>query len=72
MPRKSLAVVVAMARELAPMLRGMRSERVDGIDFFELPDIAVAVGGIGRKAASRTAEGAILPEFLFLPGWSER
>jgi len=59
MPRKSLAVVVAMARELAPMLRGMRSERVDGIDFFELPDIAVAVGGIGRKAASRTAEALI-------------
>jgi nucleoside phosphorylase len=59
MPHKSVAVVVAMARELAPMLHGMRSERVDGIDFFESTDIAVAVGGIGRKAASRAAEALI-------------
>jgi adenosylhomocysteine nucleosidase len=41
------------------MLRGVRSQRVDGIDFFEFPDAAVAVGGIGREAASRTAEAVI-------------
>jgi len=56
MPHKAVAVVAAMARELAPMLRGVRSHRADGIEFFELADAVVAVGGIGRKAAGRTAE----------------
>jgi adenosylhomocysteine nucleosidase len=41
------------------MLRSVRSQRADGIDFFEFPDAVVAVGGIGRKAASRTAEALI-------------
>jgi hypothetical protein len=59
MPHKSVAVVAAMARELAPMLRGVPSRKVDGIDFFEFADTAVAVGGIGRKCASRTAEALI-------------
>jgi hypothetical protein len=48
-----------MARELAPMLRGVRSQKVDGIDFFEFDNAAIAVGGIGRKAATRAAEALI-------------
>jgi adenosylhomocysteine nucleosidase len=48
-----------MARELAPVLRGVRSQRVDGIDFFELNDAVVAVSGVGRKAAGHAAEALI-------------
>ena len=56
MRHKSVAVVVAIARELAPLLRGVRSQRIDGIDLFEFEDAAIAVGGVGRKAAGCTAE----------------
>jgi adenosylhomocysteine nucleosidase len=48
-----------MARELAPMLRGVRPQRIEGVDFFEFADAAIAVGGIGRKAARVTAEALI-------------
>jgi len=59
MPHKSIAVVAAMARELAPLLRGVRSQGVDGIEFFELEDAVIAVGGVGRKAAGHAAEALI-------------
>jgi adenosylhomocysteine nucleosidase len=60
MPHKSIAVVAAMARELAPLLRGVRSQRADGIEFFEFDDAVIAVSGIGRKAAGHAAEALIL------------
>jgi len=59
MSGKAVAIVVAMARELAPMLRGVRPQEVDGLQFFELDRVVVAVGGIGRKAATRAAQAAV-------------
>jgi adenosylhomocysteine nucleosidase len=59
MPSKNVVVVVAMKRELAPLLRGIWPTRVDGIDFYEMETAAVAVGGIGQRAARRAAEAAI-------------
>ena len=59
MPHKSVAVVAAMARELAPLLRGVRSQQAQGIEFFELDDAVIAVSGVGRKAAGRAAEALI-------------
>ncbi len=56
MPRKSIAVVVAMRRELEPLLTGVRGQRVNGVEFFELENAVIAVGGIGRNAARRAAE----------------
>ncbi len=57
--RKSIAVVAAMARELAPLLKGVRSQHADGVDYYELEDTVVAVGGIGQKAASRAAQASV-------------
>ncbi|MGA9563964.1 MAG: hypothetical protein WBS19_00445 [Candidatus Korobacteraceae bacterium] len=71
MPRKSIAVVAAMRRELAPLLRGKQAMRVDGLDFFEFNRGVVAVGGIGRKAARRAVEAVIAryePEVIISAG----
>ena len=59
MPRKPVAVVVAMRRELEPLLRGVRSQRTNGVEFFELENAVVAVGGIGPGAARKAAKIAI-------------
>jgi adenosylhomocysteine nucleosidase len=59
MPRKSVAVVAAMRRELEPLLAGVRCERVSHLEFFELEGAAVVVGGIGRNAARKATEAAI-------------
>jgi adenosylhomocysteine nucleosidase len=59
MPHKGVAVVAAMKRELAPLLRGIRLHRAEGIDLFDLSDAVVAVGGVGQKAATHTAEALI-------------
>ena len=59
MPRKRVAVVVAMRRELEPLLRGVRSQKANGVEFFELENAVVAVGGIGRGAARKAAKTAI-------------
>jgi len=59
MLRRSVAVVAAMRRELAPLLRGIRPRRADGVEFFELESAVVAIGGIGRKAARRAVEAAV-------------
>jgi len=59
MPHKSIAVVVAMRREVAPLLRRLRGERADGIEFFEFENAVVAVGGIGRIAAWSAAEAVV-------------
>lgn len=59
MPRKAIAVVIAMRRELAPLLRGVKGQRINGIEFFELRDAVIAVSGIGRIPAKKTAEAVI-------------
>ncbi len=59
MPRKSIAVVAAMRRELEPLLAGVRGQQANGVEFFELENAVVAVGGIGRSAARKVAEAAI-------------
>src|SRR5215469_16715767 len=59
MPRKRVAVVAAMARELAPLLRMVNSRREDGVEYFELDHAVVGVGGVGQDAATHTAEALI-------------
>ena len=48
-----------MPVELAPLLKGVKARRVDGVDLFELPQAMVAVGGIGEKYARHAAEVVI-------------
>ncbi len=59
MTSKPIAIVAAMPVELAPLLRGVSSQAVDGVDLFELPEAMVAVGGIGEKCARHAADVAI-------------
>ncbi len=59
MPRKPVAIVIAMRTELAPLLRGKRSQPVDGAELFEMDSTVVAIGGIGERCARRAAEAAI-------------
>jgi adenosylhomocysteine nucleosidase len=59
MPRKYIAVVAAMRLELEPLLRRVRGRQENGVEFFELENAVVAVGGIGRSAARRATEAAI-------------
>jgi nucleoside phosphorylase len=61
MPRKPIAVVVAMRVELAPLLARMKmqSQLVDGVELFELPEALIAVGGVGEKRARHAAEVVI-------------
>ena len=59
MPRKAIAVVAAMHRELAPLFNEIRPQGADGIEFFELQNAVVAVGGVGRAAATRATEAVI-------------
>jgi adenosylhomocysteine nucleosidase len=56
---KSVAVIVAMPVEVAPLLNGVKPEQVNGVDLFDLPNAVIAVGGIGEKFARRAAEVAI-------------
>ena len=51
--------MAAMPVELAPLLGKTRSQQVNGVDLFELPDAMIAVGGIGEKHARHAAEVAI-------------
>jgi len=59
MPHKRIAIVVAMRRELAPLLRDVTGPRVDGVEFVELKDAVIAVGGIGRIAAWSAAQAVV-------------
>jgi purine-nucleoside phosphorylase len=61
MPRKPVAIVVAMRVEVAPLLAKMKTQplQVDGVELFELPEAIVAVGGIGEKCARHAAEVVI-------------
>lgn len=59
MPRKGIAVIAAMRRELEPLLAGARGQSVQGVEFFELEHAVIVLGGIGRKAACRAAEAAV-------------
>jgi adenosylhomocysteine nucleosidase len=56
MPHKPVAIVAAMRVEVAPIIGRLRSQQVNGVDIFELPNAIVAVGGIGGKFARRAAE----------------
>src|ERR1019366_6003636 len=57
MPRKPIAVVVAMRVELAPLLARMKmqSQQVDGVELFELPEALVAFGVVGEERARHAA-----------------
>jgi len=59
MPHKGVAVVAAMRMELAPLFKGVRSQQIDGIEFFEIDKTVIAVGGVGRAAATRTTEAVL-------------
>jgi adenosylhomocysteine nucleosidase len=59
MSHKPVAVVAAMAVELAPLLGKMKPRQVNGVALFELAQGVVAIGGIGAKCARRAAEAAI-------------
>ncbi len=59
MPHRPIAIVAAMPVELAPLLGKTRSQPVDGVDLFELPEAMVAIGGIGEKHARHAAEVVI-------------
>jgi adenosylhomocysteine nucleosidase len=59
MPHKDVAVVVAMRREVAPMLSGARAIHADDVEFYELENAVVAMAGMGRQAAGRAAEAVV-------------
>lgn len=59
MPSRNIGIVVAMRREVAPLLAGVRPVRLDGIEFYQLESAAVAVAGIGGQAAQRAAEALV-------------
>ncbi len=59
MPHKPVAVVVAMRREVAPLLIGHRPTAIGGVEYFELESAVIAVGGIGKVAAERAANALI-------------
>jgi adenosylhomocysteine nucleosidase len=59
MPRKGIAVIAAMRSELEPLLAGVRSQTVSGVEFFELEHAVIVLGGIGRNAACRAAEAVM-------------
>jgi len=56
MPDRPIGVVAALRTELAPLLRGRRAQRVEGVELFEVDSAMVALGGIGKMAARRAAE----------------
>jgi len=59
MPHKPVAIVAAMAVELAPIIGKLKSQQLNGVDVYELPNAIVVVGGIGVKFAGRAAEVAV-------------
>ena len=59
MPHKPVAVVVAMRREVAPLLLGHRPRKIGAVEYFELESAVIAVGGIGQAAAQRAAYALI-------------
>ena len=68
---KPVAIVAAMCRELAPLLRGATKREVEGVELYELPSALVAIGGIGREAGSRAANLVLReanPEILVSAG----
>jgi adenosylhomocysteine nucleosidase len=59
MPHRPVAIVAAMPVELSPIIGKLQSQRVKGVDLYELPNALIAVGGIGHKFARHAAEVAI-------------
>jgi len=69
--RKPVAIVAAMRREVAPLLRGISAQTQDGLELYELPSALVVIGGIGREAGFKAAEIAAReaqPELLMSAG----
>jgi adenosylhomocysteine nucleosidase len=48
-----------MRRELEPLLKRVGGHRANGVEFFELENAVVAVGGMGRNAARKAADAVI-------------
>ena len=68
---KPVAIVTAMRMELAPLLRGKRTQQVDGVELFEMDSAVVTLSGIGKSAARRATEAVIRhvqPELLVSAG----
>lgn len=68
---KRVAIVAAMEREVAPLLRHALRDGVGTVRFYELEFAVVAIGGIGREAAKRAAEMVVVrvrPEILISAG----
>lgn len=71
MARKAIAILTAVRTELGPLLRGVRPQRVNGVELFELENALVAVSGIGRVPGRHAAEELVQwaqPEFLIAAG----
>jgi Phosphorylase superfamily len=71
MQRKPIAIVAAMHRELAPLLRSTARQKIANVDLFDLELAVVAFGGMGKKAARHAAEVAVdyaQPELLVSAG----
>lgn len=56
MPHKSVAVVVAMRREVAPLLCRSQERHIAGVAIYEVHGAVVAVAGMGRQAATLAAK----------------
>lgn len=59
MPSRIIGIVVAMRREVAPLLIGTRALHKDGVAFYELANAVVAVGGIGQRSAAKATEAVL-------------
>lgn len=53
---KPVAIVAAMRSEVGPLVQGAKKRKIENVDLYELPSALVAIGGIGRDAASGAAE----------------
>lgn len=77
LPRKRLAIVAALEREVRPLVKNWRTtEREhDGrrFRFFETDDAVLVCGGIGAVAARRAAEAVIVlfaPSIIYSAGFA--
>jgi len=71
MPSRNIGIVVAMRREVAPLLAGIRPAWSGEFTLYYLENAIVAVSGIGRQAAAKAAEGLLKrhnPDLLISAG----
>ncbi len=76
-PRKRVAIVAALEREVRPLIKNwrVRERDFDGrcFRFFEKDDVVLVCGGIGAAAARRAAEAVIVlfaPSILYSAGFA--